>query len=312
MRIFLLILVVAGAGVWFFTRGDNSPPSDTAVPAAFHTDPNVAVGNVLPSCIIGVPVDGTVAVSQTVAVRTEPSEDAEKIVNQRASEAFGQTEYHNIDNSTTVRRLCDNGEWTLMSVESPAWLDFVKGWVPSSVLRPIMHTAAGKRVFVEDDFLWDESSNPYRAEIIEMTNRISTDNSKCGALDPSSMALSPSKSKPNDPVFFVTCGEGAGAFNVWFRPSDANGDAKFAAIPPIEETTALQACRDAAIAASLNPLTVGFAILTATYGAHPSGRADVVSTFTAKNGLGVDLSFKIRCLFDGADLIETSIWQSSI
>jgi hypothetical protein len=40
---------------------------------------------------------------------------------------------------------------------------------------------------------------------------------------------------------------------------------------------------------------------------HVSGRARVVSSFTAKNALDLELKYRISCLFDGPTLIETQI-----
>ena len=106
----------------------------------------------------------------------------------------------------------------------------------------------------------------------------------------------------------MTCGTGASVFNVWFSPDDTVEAASFAAIRPIGRAAGAEACEASAKAAANYPSTVSFSrIMDLAYQEHPSGRARVVSSFTAKNGFGLELKYRIDCLFDGSQLIETQI-----
>jgi hypothetical protein len=161
---------------------------------------------------------------------------------------------------------------------------------------------------VEADFYWDSDTQQFKDEIILAVNRISRENRNCSIIDASSVAKSGSRSQPNDPVFYVTCGSGPSAFNVWFRPEDAESASLFAARIPLARDAAVAACEAAAQAAATHPSTVDFSrIWDLAYVPHASGRARVVSSFTARNGFNLELKYRIDCLFDGGTLLETLI-----
>ena len=261
--------------------------------------------------------EGGLALRDVVAVTGEqelfssPKLDAPRIKNEKASKALGRAHYHQIDYSTTVRRLCAQSEWTEVQIVTPDWLTSVRGWVPNSVLREIERSEDGTRKFVEADFFWDDDTSQFKPQIVAVVNRIARENRNCSTIDPSSVAKSPSRSKPNDPVFFVTCGTGTDVFNVWFKPADAEGGELFLAKTPLDRNAAADACEMAAKQAATHPSTVSFSrVWDLAYIPHPSGRARVVSSFTAKNALNLELKFRIDCLFDGSTLIETNIAES--
>lgn len=52
--------------------------------------------------------------------------------------------------------------------------------------------------------------------------RIHKENDRCKDIDPSSAYLSSGKGTKSNPVFYVTCGKAAGAFNVFFSKSDVD------------------------------------------------------------------------------------------
>ncbi|MER8646698.1 hypothetical protein [Mesorhizobium sp. M1252] len=152
--------------------------------------------------------------------RTTPSKSGDRIKNQKASTILGSVHYHEIDSSTTVKQLCAHGDWSEVQIVTPEWLTFVKGWVPNEVLRGIERTGSGIRVYVESDFIWDDDTSKFKLQIIAAANRIAQNQAGCANLDTGTVSLSPSRSKPGDPVFFITCSRSGTPFNVWFRPSD--------------------------------------------------------------------------------------------
>lgn len=167
------------------------------------------------ACAIGKAVPPTeLALKSTVEIRKTPN--GEKIKNAKASGILEKTIYHSIDNSTTVKQLCAEGDWTEVQITSPDWLTHVKGWAPNSVFRNIERSSDGARVFVEADVHWDKDTTPHKKRIVEEINRISRTEG-CSDLDPATVAQSPSKSTPTKKVFFVTCGFTSKPFNVWFE-----------------------------------------------------------------------------------------------
>lgn len=277
------------------------------------TETTNLVDNVPAPCGDGGIVPGDiVAVTGDHELHEAASSDAPKIKNEKASLALGEVHYQQIDNSTTVRRLCAQDEWTEIQIVTPDWLTFVKGWVPNSALREIEHSDDGARLYVESDFYWDDDTSKYKPQIVAVVNKIARENSNCSQIDPSSVAKSSSRSKAGEPVFFVTCGSGADVFNIWFRPKDADSGEAFVAKEPLGQSAAVDACEMAAKQAATHPSTVSFSrVWDLAYIPHVSGRARMVSTFTAKNAFDLELKFRIDCLFDGPSLIEINIAESS-
>lgn len=163
----------------------------------------------------------------------------------------------------------------------------------------------------EDDFYWDEDTSRYRAEIVKVVNRIAAENAKCPNPDPQSVMLSTSRSKPGAPVFFVTCGQGAGVFNLWFSPKDAASEREFRAVQPIARSAAAATCEQEARARAVHPSTVKFSrFVDMAYMTYDSGRARVTSKFTARNAFNLELTYVIDCLFEGDSLLEVNIYES--
>jgi hypothetical protein len=260
----------------------------------------------------GLILGDVVAVSGENELRIQPDASADRIKNVKASNALGTTKYHRIDGSTTVRRVCVQSEWSEVQIVTLEWLTHVRGWVPNEALREIERTASGQRVFKPDDIYWDEDTSPFKDEIVNIVNQIARENNQCKKIDAYSVAKSSSRSKPGEPVFYVTCNSGTSAFNVWFSPVDAEAIAgSFGAIKPISRTAATQACESYARSIATHPSTVNFShVWDLAFQQHPSGRARLVSRFNAKNGVNFELKYRIDCLFEGTTLLEATIAEA--
>ena len=175
--------------------------------------------------------------------------------------------------------------------------------------RTTLEEAATNSRLDADDFFWDEQTIPFQAEIVEIVNRITREHQRCRDPDPQSVALS-SRSSPGTPVFFVTCGQGVSAYNVWFSPEDARNGREFRATAHVERTAAVEACERAAWAQAAHPSTVTFSrFLSLSFTRYDSGRARITSKFTARNTLNLELTFSIDCLFDSSNLIEVTVFE---
>lgn len=164
--------------------------------------------------------------------------------------------------------------------------------------------------YTADDFMWFEDTASYKEQIVVMVNKIVLENAKCDKADTTSVALSGSKSKPGDPVFFVTCDTSSLPFNVWFRPGDA--EKVFTAVKPIGRNDAANACEAYARSAASHPSTVEFSrIMDLGYSTHPNGRARITSSFSAKNAFNLKLKYRIDCLFDGSAMLEANIFEDA-
>ena len=318
-RLFLHFAYVVAACTGVAACDRTTPPTNEAnvevreERSALVPDANVGTSGSVPEPCgdSGLVLRDVVAVTGSHDLHAQPTVGAEKIKNEKASRTLGKTHFHQINNSTTVRRLCVQANWTHVQIVTPDWLTHVSGWVPNEALRDIERTASGARLYVEADFYWGGDTSEFKQQIVTAVNRITQENRNCRRVDTSSVAKSLSRSKPGDPVFFVTCGSGASAFNVWFRPTDAQAGRSFTAKEPLGKKAATDACEVAAKQVAAYPSTVKFSrVRDLAYMPHVSGRARVVSTFTAKNALNLELKYRIDCLFDGATLVETNVAES--
>lgn len=259
----------------------------------------------------GIALNDEVALKEKAEVRTAPNTKAPKLRNNKASEATGRETFHVLDGSYTVRRVCAQPDWTQIRVVAPGWLTHIEGWVPSKSLRELERTSSGGRIYVESDFYWDKDTTPYKKQLVAVVNKIARENDRCREVDTGTVSKSYTRSKPKDPVFFVTCRYGQEVFNVWFRPKDAQVATSFKAVQPIGRQAAIDACELQAKLAAANPSTVNFSkIKDMSYMTFASGRARVVSSFTAKNAFNLELKYRIDCLFEGSTLLESNIAQA--
>lgn len=165
--------------------------------------------------------------------------------------------------------------------------------------------------FTEEDFYWDKKTKEYKDLIVHMVNEIHRKNPKCMTIDPATAAMSSTKGTASDPVFFVTCGEGINAFNVFFSKSEANRGVIPTAPTNIDQATAVRLCEEYAKANATHPSTVKFSrVMSLSVTEHANGNTTVLSTFTAKNSFGLELKYDIRCLLNSNGIIEGSIVEA--
>lgn len=247
-----------------------------------------------------------------VLLRSAPSPKSEKLINQKATKILKTTQYLTIDNTVTVIEECKQGEWSRIRVKEPDWLrNSHIGWVKSNSLRGQKMDRSGKVKFTEADFIWDDKTSPYKKIIVAGVNKAYRENSRCKTIDPGTAYISSSKGSPSDPVFFVTCGTGTGAFNVFFSKSEVEKGATLAAAKHIDRNRAIDLCESRARSQTSHPSTFNFSrVMDLAVNEHPNGRTTVTSSFTAKNGFNMELKYKIRCLLDATGLIDANVSES--
>lgn len=246
-----------------------------------------------------------------VVLRAGPNMKSEKLINQKATQTFGRTEYLTIESSFTVSEECTQGEWSKVKVLEPTYLkDSNIGWVKSSSLRQIKKDSAGFTEFVEADFVWNKKTSSHKKTIIAGVNKIHRENSHCKAIDPSSVDISLGKGKPTDPVFYVTCRPSGNAFNVFFSKSEIDKGAAMAALNHIDRNRAISLCESHAKSKASHPSSFSFSrVVDLSVNEYPNGRTAVSSSFTVKNSFNLELKHNIRCLFDEIALIEVNIFE---
>lgn len=67
---------------------------------------------------------------------SEPNDKSNKLINQKATKAFGEVHYLSIDKSCKVIILETNGDWSKVQITEPDWLRATHiGWVKTSTLK---------------------------------------------------------------------------------------------------------------------------------------------------------------------------------
>ena len=247
-----------------------------------------------------------------VVLRAAPNARSEKLINQTATQILKSTEYLTIDNTVTVVEECNQGDWSRVRVTEPDWLrDSHIGWVPSSSLRGQKKDSGGVVQFTEADFVWDKKTSPHKKIIVAGVNKVHRENARCKTIEPGSAYISASKGSASDPVFFVTCGTGVNSFNAFFSKSEIEKGAALVAPKHIDRRRAIALCESYAKSKTNHPSTFSFSgIMDLAVNEHPNGRTTVTSSFTAKNSFNLKLKHNIRCLLDGAGLIEANITEA--
>ena len=243
---------------------------------------------------------------------TKPDAKADKIKDAEMSRATGKTMYVSIGPKSNFDTICIQNDWTQVEIPNTEETGAITGWVKTESLRKIEYDNNGYREFVEGDISWDKNTSKYKKEVVAAVNRISRENEQCKVVDTWLIGKSNDRSKPGDPVFYMACEGPTGLlFNVWFKPKDvAYADASYAGGKPPERTSAINACEAYAKSAATHPSTVDFSrTMDMVFLTSPTGRAEVNTSFTAKNGFNLEIKYQIRCLYEGNKMTKAEICE---
>jgi len=72
---------------------------------------------------------------EDIPIRQKPNDKADKVVNEKATQALGETQYCELGYSTKVEIIEKKDDWVKIKVVEPNWLsDTYIGWIPSKFL----------------------------------------------------------------------------------------------------------------------------------------------------------------------------------
>lgn len=72
---------------------------------------------------------------ENIVIRNGPGENYEKLINEKASEALGKTDYITVDYSVKIIIQETNGDWSKIKVVDPDWLSNTHiGWIPTKCI----------------------------------------------------------------------------------------------------------------------------------------------------------------------------------
>ena len=166
--------------------------------------------------------------------------------------------------------------------------------------------------FKAKDIVWDKYTKPHKDVVLAGVNKLHRENSRCKDIDPGTATRSTQKGTKKNPVFFVSCGKGAKAFNAYFSKSDVESKKTLAAVRHMAKGEAVLLCERYAKAKAAHPSTVDFSrFLDLGVRELGNGRTQVVSSFTAKNSFNMELKYNITCLLNAKGLIEGRIFEAT-
>ena len=177
--------------------------------------------------------------------------------------------------------------------------------------KPLI-AAAEARPFTAEDFIFDEKNLPtkYKDVVIAGVNKIRNEDTRCQShISPASTSLAASKSKPNKPVFYVTCGSGgANLVNVYFTPEDVKSAKTFTAPKHFADAEGVgRTICDTYIKTAANfPETVDLK-WGATIKRLADGRTIISREFTSKNAYGVPRRYRANCTFGETEMTQGEI-----
>lgn len=160
----------------------------------------------------------------------------------------------------------------------------------------------------EKDVLWyPPEAKSHKKDIVAMLNNLAKTHERCKQhIELSMVGLSKSKSTPKNPDFFVQCGGDAPEV-VHFTLEDMKNNRVPGMQVAATQVEAVQACRDSVKTKASHPDSVDFAVFGANYIDSNNGNASLTTTFSSKNGVGIQEEFKVICIFNGKNLVETTI-----
>lgn len=245
-----------------------------------------------------------------IPVYIQPNEKSEKLINEKLSKAINETRYIQFSNEYKVKEICHDAKnnWSLVKAVEPSYLsDTHYGWIKKSFLKAEKLDEKGYRIIEESDVSWNKKTQPYKELILKTLNKIHRENANCRRIDPSILDISSTKSSKSNPVFYVTCGEGLSAFNVFFSLSDMKND-KSQSLEYISQQEAISLCENDLNKKFATLKSVNFSkFLDVSYIKHPNGRVSLNSSVTLEDTQGKSAKYSVRCLFENNILLESIV-----
>lgn len=159
------------------------------------------------------------AVQTETILLTQPAADAAPVPLQVGAESLPAP----LELSASVRELCRDGDWSEVYVASYPY-GKLQGWVPSSALRSVPVTKAGRRIYRASDFIWPAGSGPAKSAVVTIANRIMDQRPICLAIDTENLVMAGSGAAA---VFSLPCFVQGDMISFDFRAADAGNGRRF-------------------------------------------------------------------------------------
>jgi hypothetical protein len=301
--IFVIFFVALLVALWISVGPDKQDTSADSTKA-----PPVEEFRATANCEHGTPVSGRFYVKgREINFRTGPGTNYGSVVNQRATEVLGRTEYRTLSPDVVLEGRCETEEWLEAHIAEVAGsaVDWETGWVHKEFVT------ANASAEVQAGLLWDidgalDFTDEEKALLKRGALKVLKDERNCKNIFEGNWRDS------RKSAFFVTCNakNGGPPFNVWFTPADVEAGGTLTAPKAYPEAPSRQACEEAIEARVLHPSTLDIHHFLgyATKVFNNSNRI-VIQEFTAKNSFGLELKHRAQCLIAPNGSLEISITE---
>ncbi len=260
------------------------------------------------ACQTGRPVEGRFYVKgREVDFRTGPGGEYSSVVNRRATEVLGSTEFRTLWPSMVLKGHCETDEWIEVSIVeadgSP--VKWETGWVHKQFVagQPSDEIRMGLLWDVDDE----ASFNSEEKEIVKRgALKVLRDEKNCLQI------ITGYRSGSRKGAYYVTCDakNGGPPFNVWFTPEAVAAGQQLGVPESYTEAKSRDACEQAIKRKVSHPSTLQIhRVFGYATEVHNNGNRTVVQEFTAKNSFGLELKHQARCLIRPNGSLDISILE---
>ena len=260
------------------------------------------------SCDYGTPVAGRFFVKgREINFRAGPGTNHKRVINQKATQVLGKTQYRTLWPSMVLEGRCETEEWLqakIVEVDGGP-VNWETGWAHK------MFVAGTASTDIQAGLVWDiEREKDFTVEEKELLRRgalkVLSDEPNCAKI------IDGYRSGSRKGAYYVTCvsKKDGGAFNVWFTPGDVETGSKLGVPKAYPEEPSRRGCENAIEARVTHPSTLdihrfmGYATQV-----HNNGNRTVIQEFTAKNSFGLETKHRARCLVLPDGSLEITITE---
>ncbi len=260
------------------------------------------------NCKQGTQVSGPFYVKGSdINFRTGPGTNHSPVINRRATDVLGKTQYRTLWPSMVLEGQCETADWLqarIIKADGSA-VNWETGWVYKKFVT------GNASSDMKAGLLWDidgenDLTNAEKQVVKRGALKVLRDEANCAEI------TTGYRSGSRKGAYYVTCNakNGGSPFNVWFTPDEVKSGNILAVPKAYPETQSRQACEQIINEHISHPSTLDihhvFGYATKV---HNNGNRTVIQEFTAKNGFGLELKYRARCVIQPNGSLEITITE---
>jgi hypothetical protein len=270
------------------------------------TDAGKTVAQSGTRCDQGTPISGRYYVTRlNVNFRKGPGTEYDRVVNAKATQVLGSTDYRTLNPVMLLEGLCATEGWIQAKIVEADGkpVNWESGWVARQFVTnsPSAEMTAGLIWGVEgyDDLTAEEKAILKRAAL-----KVLRDEPKCAKV------IHGHRDTFKKGGYYISCVSSVDAhnFNIFFSRQDLEAGAKIGIPESFDEAASRRGCVKAIKDRISHPSTLTVhSIMGYATKVHDNGARTIIQDFTASNGFGLAVRYRARCLIDPDGSLEIAI-----